>query len=123
VILFREIFVSGLREFLGAHAGTLKVTRLAKWKTTLQMVAIGLLFLWGLFTHYFWALTGGMDAAMIAGVLGGEVPDEFGLIWIEFGYFWSGLAGQMLLWIAALLTAVTGVDYFLKARPYLREES
>ncbi|MDG1801639.1 MAG: CDP-diacylglycerol--glycerol-3-phosphate 3-phosphatidyltransferase, partial [Paracoccaceae bacterium] len=34
VIIFREIFVSGLREFLGDTAGTLKVTTLAKWKTT-----------------------------------------------------------------------------------------
>ena len=40
VILFREVFVGGLREFLGAKAGLLKVTRLAKWKTTAQMVAI-----------------------------------------------------------------------------------
>lgn len=42
-ILFREVFVSGLREFLGHLAGTLKVTRLAKWKTTVQMVAVSLL--------------------------------------------------------------------------------
>ncbi len=33
VILFREVFVSGLREYLGARAGTLKVTRLAKCQT------------------------------------------------------------------------------------------
>jgi CDP-diacylglycerol--glycerol-3-phosphate 3-phosphatidyltransferase len=45
VILFREVFVSGLREFLGAKAGLLKVTKLAKWKTTAQMVAIATLFL------------------------------------------------------------------------------
>src|SRR5690606_31174582 len=37
-ILLREVFVSGLREFLGAKAGRLKVTWLAKWKTTAQMV-------------------------------------------------------------------------------------
>ena len=43
VIIFREVFVSGLREFIGAAAGTLKVTKLAKWKTTAQMVAILLL--------------------------------------------------------------------------------
>ena len=43
VILFREVFVSGLREFLGAKAGLLKVTKLAKWKTTAQMVAVGFL--------------------------------------------------------------------------------
>src|SRR5690606_16889536 len=34
LILFREVFVSGLREFLGATAGLLQVTQLAKWKTT-----------------------------------------------------------------------------------------
>ena len=45
VILFREVFVSGLREFLGADSGKLKVTNLAKWKTTAQMVAIAVLFL------------------------------------------------------------------------------
>ena len=44
VILFREVFVSGLREYLGDTAGTLKVTKLAKWKTTAQMVAIAVLF-------------------------------------------------------------------------------
>ncbi|WP_116132494.1 CDP-diacylglycerol--glycerol-3-phosphate 3-phosphatidyltransferase [Tropicimonas sp. IMCC34043] len=42
-ILFREVFVSGLREFLGDTAGTLKVTKLAKWKTMVQMVAIATL--------------------------------------------------------------------------------
>ena len=45
VILFREVFVSGLREYLGADAGRLKVTKLAKWKTTTQMIAIAVLFL------------------------------------------------------------------------------
>lgn len=44
-ILLREVFVSGLREFLGADAGKLAVTKLAKWKTTAQMVAIALLLL------------------------------------------------------------------------------
>ena len=51
VILFREVFVSGLREFLGDVAGTLKVTKLAKWKTTAQMVAIAVLFAQGVFEH------------------------------------------------------------------------
>lgn len=47
LILLRETFVSGLREFLGDTAGTLKVTKLAKWKTTAQMVAIAVLFSYG----------------------------------------------------------------------------
>lgn len=45
VILFREVFISGLREYLGASAGTLRVTQLAKWKTTAQMAAIAVMFL------------------------------------------------------------------------------
>jgi cardiolipin synthase len=43
VILCREILVSGLREYLAGLNVRVEVTRLAKWKTTLQMVAIGFL--------------------------------------------------------------------------------
>ncbi|WP_237153699.1 CDP-diacylglycerol--glycerol-3-phosphate 3-phosphatidyltransferase [Oryzibacter oryziterrae] len=45
IILMREIFVSGLREFLAELKVSVPVTRLAKWKTTLQLVAIGILLL------------------------------------------------------------------------------
>lgn len=43
IILGREILVSGLREFLANSSIKLPVTQLAKWKTTIQMVAIGFL--------------------------------------------------------------------------------
>ena len=43
VILVREFLVSGLREFLGPKEIKLPVTNLAKWKTTAQMVATGML--------------------------------------------------------------------------------
>ena len=43
VILLREITVSGLREYMAEVRVGLPVTRLAKWKTTVQMVAIGFL--------------------------------------------------------------------------------
>ncbi len=43
VILCREILVSGLREFLAELNVQIRVTRLAKWKTTLQMIALGVL--------------------------------------------------------------------------------
>ncbi len=39
-ILMREIFVSGLREFMGGKAISVPVTFLAKWKTTVQLVAL-----------------------------------------------------------------------------------
>lgn len=45
IILMREIFVSGLREFLADLKVSVPVTRLAKWKTTLQLIAIGILLL------------------------------------------------------------------------------
>jgi cardiolipin synthase len=43
VILCREILVSGLREYLAALRVSVPVSRLAKWKTTIQLVAIGCL--------------------------------------------------------------------------------
>ncbi len=43
VILCREILVSGLREYLAELKVSVPVTQLAKWKTTLQMIALGFL--------------------------------------------------------------------------------
>ena len=47
IILIREIAVSGLREFLGGLQVSMPVSRLAKWKTTLQLMAFGGLILGG----------------------------------------------------------------------------
>ncbi len=43
IILSREVLVSGLREFLGQLQVSVPVTWLAKWKTAIQLVAIGFL--------------------------------------------------------------------------------
>jgi CDP-diacylglycerol--glycerol-3-phosphate 3-phosphatidyltransferase/cardiolipin synthase len=43
IILCREILVSGLREFLAELNVKVHVTELAKWKTTVQMVALAVL--------------------------------------------------------------------------------
>jgi cardiolipin synthase len=43
VILFREVLIAGLREFLGPQNIAIHVSKLAKWKTTAQMVAMGFL--------------------------------------------------------------------------------
>jgi cardiolipin synthase len=43
VILCREILVSGLREYLAELRVSVPVTRLAKWKTSLQLIAVGFL--------------------------------------------------------------------------------
>jgi cardiolipin synthase len=120
VILFREVFVSGLREFLGDTAGTLKVTQLAKWKTTLQMVAIAVLFSQGVFEHYFGMSIWGMDENIVRAILSGQEQDSHGLAWKLAGAEWAGRVGLWLLWLAAALTLITGVDYFRKAMPFLK---
>ncbi|MGJ8603291.1 MAG: CDP-diacylglycerol--glycerol-3-phosphate 3-phosphatidyltransferase [Marivita sp.] len=120
-ILFREVFVSGLREFLGDTAGTLKVTPLAKWKTTLQMVAIAVLFAQGVFEHYLGISVIGMNPDIFAGIMAGEIEDLHGLWWKEAGMAWAGNIGLLLLWLAAFLTLITGWDYFRKAVPFLKD--
>jgi cardiolipin synthase (CMP-forming) len=77
VILCREILVSGLREYLAGLRVGMPVSRLAKWKTTIQMVAIGFLIVGD----------AGPSAVPVAAI------------------------GEALLWIAALLTLITGYDY------------
>lgn len=47
LIMLREVFVSGLREFLGGRNVSMPVSRLAKWKTAIQMLAFALLLLSG----------------------------------------------------------------------------
>lgn len=86
IILCREILVSGLREFLANVHVVMPVTKLAKWKTSVQMIAIGLL------------------------ILGNPLP------YIPFPFM--GLVG---LWIAALLTLMTGYDYVRHHLHYLLE--
>lgn len=107
VIVFREVVVGGLREFLGERAKALAVTRLAKWKTTAQMVAIGVLFL-------------GLGLA----ALDVPLPPRVGRVGLPAGASWADIAtwaGLLLIWVAAVLTAVTGWDYFRKALPLLRD--
>ncbi|EEB83136.1 CDP-diacylglycerol--glycerol-3-phosphate 3-phosphatidyltransferase [Roseobacter sp. GAI101] len=121
VILFREVFVSGLREYLGNVSGTLKVTQLAKWKTTAQMVAIAVLFSQGVFEHYFGMSILGMNDELVSAILMGQQEDIHGLNWKLDGMIWAGRIGLGLLWIAATLTAITGFDYLRKALPHLTE--
>ncbi len=120
-ILFREVFVSGLREFLGDTAGTLKVTQLAKWKTTVQMVAIAVLFGVGVFEHNLGMLSFGMDEATINSILDGAADDPVGLRLQFLGMQITWYVGIALLWIAAVLTVITGWDYFKKSLPYLKD--
>ena len=121
VILFREIFVSGLREYLGAKAGLLSVTQLAKYKTFAQMIALTVLFATGIFEHNIIDRTVGMDDFTVQQIMSGEVEDSVGLKFNVDGAYYSWWGGVILLWIAAALTLATGLDYFRKALPFLRE--
>mgnify|MGYP003626172846 CR=1 FL=1 len=123
VILFREVFVSGLREFLGPKAGLLKVTPLAKWKTTAQMVAIAVLFLGTGLEYLHLQTSQRMNPADFDDLMR-RGPEDFNQLWlIANGGYYAGITGFVLIWIAAGLTFVTGFDYFLKARPHLKDDT
>jgi len=84
VILSREILVSGLREFLAGAAVSVPVTRVAKTKTAIQMIAIG---------------------AMIL--------DPLAWRWLPEGVATTySLVAYIGLWVAAALTVGTGYAYF-----------
>lgn len=91
IILLREIAVSGLREFLAGLQVSVPVSYLAKWKTTLQLVALGALILGG-------AVHGAPPAT--AEEASKHVLDN-----------WIHLVGLISLWGAAGLTLITGWDY------------
>jgi len=88
IILIREILVSGLREHLASISVGVPVSRLAKWKTMIQMFSLGFLIV-----H---------DAS----------PD-----WIP-----SVVIGEIGVWIAALLTLITGYDYLRAGLNHLSAE-
>lgn len=88
VILAREILVSGLREYLAQIKVSVPVTKLAKWKTAIQMVALGFLIIG--------------DAGPAA------VPVH--------------AIGETGLWIAGILTAITGYDYMSRGLKHMVSE-
>ncbi len=82
LIILREILVSGLREYLAGVRVGMPVTQLAKWKTGVQMVSLGML------------LAGNSSAELL------------GIGWLPVSFL-----GEGLLWLAAALTVITGWDY------------
>ena len=82
VIMLREILVRGLREYLAGRRVGLPVTGLAKWKTGVQMGALG-------------TLLAGDDSAVL----------------LHLQFLPVSLIGEAMLWVAAGLTLWTGWDY------------
>jgi CDP-diacylglycerol--glycerol-3-phosphate 3-phosphatidyltransferase len=101
LILFREFAVSALRETLAPKGLRLPVTMLAKWKTTLQLIALAVLLF---------------------------IEGSRGLLLIFPGIQTFGFACYLrapawalgLLWVAAAVTIWTGIEYALAARRALR---
>jgi CDP-diacylglycerol--glycerol-3-phosphate 3-phosphatidyltransferase len=96
LILFREFTVSALREVAAGKGVSLPVTLLAKWKTTLQLVALGaelLVACWGAFS----------------------LPDDPEILGP------ATIGAHALLWLAAVITLVTGAQYWEQARRSLAE--
>ena len=121
VILVREVFVGGLREYLGAKAGLLKVTKLAKWKTSAQMLAIAVLFLGTGLEHMEGIARQGKTIEEYATLVAQGLADPIrscGMRGCSSYATWAGLA---LIWFAAALTAITGWDYFRKSLPQLKD--
>jgi CDP-diacylglycerol--glycerol-3-phosphate 3-phosphatidyltransferase len=121
VILFREVFVGGLREYLGAKAGLLKVTKLAKWKTTTQMIAIAVLFLGTGLDHLEGIARQGKTVEEYASLVAQGLADPIRSCGMRGCSSYATWAGLFLIWIAAALTAVTGWDYFAKSLPFLKD--
>lgn len=69
VILLREIAVSGLREFLADLRVSMPVTRLAKWKTTFQLISLGALILAGALPGVAWIKLTGLASLWAAAAL------------------------------------------------------
>jgi CDP-diacylglycerol--glycerol-3-phosphate 3-phosphatidyltransferase len=122
VILFREVFVSGLREYLGAKAGLLQVTKLAKWKTTAQMIAIAVLFLGTGFEYLNGVAMQGMTPEQYLEAVAAGNADPIRACGKQDCASYANMAGIVLLWFAALLTVITGWEYFTRSLPYLRED-
>ncbi len=96
LILFREFAVSALREGGAGRGLRLPVTTLAKWKTTLQLIAFG-------------------AELLVASWPAWDLPSDPAI----FGA--ASTTAHVLLWIAAFVTVVTGFQYWNAARVQLRE--
>lgn len=121
LILFREVFVSGLREYLGNASLHLKVTKLAKWKTTAQMLAIATLFA-AMGLEYVREQALARNRTLIAEMRQTGIDADLNVLSlanVSGEVVWT--LGLLMIWFAAALTAITGWDYLRKALPHLRD--
>lgn len=98
VIISREIFVSGLREYLGNFQVKIPVSKLAKWKTATQLFAICFL------------------------VLGQNFKNQYYNSALDIFLFDVYVVGVGLLLIACVLTIWTGKQYMQTTFKYMNEQ-
>ncbi len=91
-IIFRDVLVSGVREHAALSARIMPPTKLAKWKTACEMLAIFILMFW--VAANAWLPIDSMIPALV------DI---------------SGYAGLIFLWLAAILSVYTGQLYFRAA--------
>ena len=95
LIIFREFFVSAMRETTASRGVKLPVTQLAKWKTTIQLLALALVLLVAAWP-------------------------SFGLEMNPGGYELLERVAYGGMWVAAFLTVWTGAEYAMAANRQLR---
>ena len=92
LIVLREILISGLRESISSYKISLEVTLIAKWKTTIQLIACGSFLVWRSNTFFY-----NIDIL--------------------------GLISYILLWIAGIITFITGMQYIIKIMKFFYMET
>ena len=92
LIVLREILISGLRESISSYKISLEVTLVAKWKTTIQLIACGSFLVWRSNTFFY-----NIDIL--------------------------GLISYILLWIAGIITFITGMQYIIKIKKFFYMET
>ena len=92
LIVLREILISGLRESISSYKISLEVTLVAKWKTTIQLIACGSFLVWRSNTFFY-----NIDIL--------------------------GLISYILLWIAGIITFITGMQYIIKIMKFFYMET
>ncbi len=97
IILCREILVSGLREYLAGLRVSIPVSRLAKWKTVWQLIAVGFL-------------------------IAGDAGDKVASVLIGKDTTVITNIGLALLWLSALVTLYTGWDYLRAGLKHVIDE-
>ena len=96
IIIYREIFISGLREFFGNKSFTIHVTKLSKWKTAIQFITILSFFISAIVDEYF----------MYTHIIN---------IFVNF-------VCTTLIWITSFISLFTGINYLKNSYKYLNSK-